>query len=189
MKIHKAISILLSAPAMAVYVTLVFSLFSPIRSNLADLVTSVVLGIVFLSLIPIVALYSESKSFSGWDLYDRKRRNRPYMVTIISYVVISLIFWYLGNHVMFLISLSYLAVTSAMFFINLFWKISIHSAGIAGPVTALFYVFGPVMGALYLLLIPVAYSRWKLGSHDFYQLLGGALIAIFITYVIYFILW
>jgi hypothetical protein len=41
----------------------------------------------------------------------------------------------------------YFAGTLCLFFINLYWKISIHTMGIAGPATVLIFVF--LTGACY----------------------------------------
>jgi len=188
-QLHKPVSIIFSAPLIAAYVTVIFSILSPIGLGSMNLLTSILLGILFLTILPVMTLYTKSKSFAGWDLFDRKKRNAPYVICITSYVIVSIIFWFFGNHIMFLISLSYVTVTTTCFLINLFWKISAHTAGMAGPVTALIYVFGFSLASLYLLLVPLAYSRYKLGSHDRTQLVAGALVAIFITYLTYFMLW
>ena len=85
--------------------------------------------------------------------------------------------------------MSYVFVTSAVFIINLFWKISAHSAGVAGPTTALVYVFGPSLIPLYVLTLLVMWVRLKIKVHNLKQLIAGALIAIFITSLVYTILW
>ncbi len=182
-------SIIFSPVAVAAYVTIIFSLFSPIGLGSMNVLTSIILGILFLTVVPMFAIFSSSKSFTGWEFFDRKKRNKPYFFSLLSYLSGAVVFLYLGNHVMFLISFTYFIVTLTMMIINFFWKISLHTSGIAGPVTSLVYVFGLGIAPLYLLLLPVAYSRYKLNSHDFLQLLVGALLGIFITYSTYFILW
>jgi membrane-associated phospholipid phosphatase len=72
-----------------------------------------------------------------------------------------------------------------MMFINLKWKISAHASGVAGPVTALYSVYGSQILPLYLLLLPVFALRLKLKAHNIWQLIGGTVLAITVTYIVY----
>ena len=182
-------SIVFSPVIVAVYVTVIFSVFSPTGLGSMDIITSIILGVLFLSFFPIIAICLDSENLKNWDISEKEKRSKPYAISIISYISASVIFWFSGNYVMFLISISYVTVASTMFLINSFWKISAHTSGIAGPVTSLVCVFGLGIAPMYLFLLPVAYSRYKLNSHDSLQLLAGALLGIFITYFTYFILW
>jgi len=61
--------------------------------------------------------------------------------------------------------------------INLFWKISVHAAFLAGATAILVMVYG-VAGAWALLLLPpVAWSRVELKQHSWLQVVAGAVIA------------
>ncbi|MCD6477509.1 MAG: hypothetical protein J7K87_00725 [Candidatus Aenigmarchaeota archaeon] len=189
MNFDEAISIIFSAPAIAIYVVIIFSLFSPIGLGRMGIIESLMVGILFLSIIPIGVIFAVVGNLTGWNVFDRRKRNKIYPFVIVSYVIGAGVFWFYNNHIMFMISLSYIFVTLSLMFINFFWKISAHTAGVAGPVTALAYVFGWSLAFLYIFIPLVAYSRKRLGSHDFNQLLAGTLIAIFITILIYFIWW
>ncbi|UCG94945.1 MAG: hypothetical protein JSV92_02735 [archaeon] len=188
-RIHNAVSILFSAPLIAAYVTIIFSLFSPIGLGSSSVLSSIFLGLIFLSFFPMFVIFLEGKTFTGWNFFDRRERNKVYPWVILSYFLGSLVFWSTGNKIMFIISASYVLVTLPLFLTNFFWKISVHTAGITGPITALVCVFGFFLSPLYLTAVPVAYSRYRLGSHDNVQLVAGALVAIFITYLTYFIMW
>ena len=84
---------------------------------------------------------------------------------------------------MLAISLAYLFVDIAIMVNNLFWKISIHAAGIAGPTTALVYVFGTKFIFLYIFTALVFYIRLKLKAHTLYQLMAGCAVAIGVTFL------
>ena len=189
-KIHSIVSAILSPICVAVYITLIFSLFSPIGLGSMNLIQSVLTGFVFLAILPFLIIYSFSKKYGiEIDINDRKKRTPIFLVIILNYIIATLIFWFYQNYIMLLICLSYTIVTSFVMLVNIFWKISVHTAGLTGPLTALIFIFGVSLIPLYILAIPVAYSRYKLDFHNKMQLLVGGLSPIFITYFIYLILW
>lgn len=63
------------------------------------------------------------------------------------------------------------------------WKISIHTSGITGPVTALVYVIGSTMMPLFLTLIPVIWARLELKAHTKMQLTAGAILTSLLTWM------
>lgn len=82
---------------------------------------------------------------------------------------------------------AYLCVASATFVITVLWKISAHTAGIAGPSTALVFVFGACALPLYLLAILMVWSRVKLGAHTLDQAVAGVIVAIGIASLVYYV--
>jgi hypothetical protein len=59
--------------------------------------------------------------------------------------------------------------------VNFYWKISLHTAFIAGTATVFTIAVGGY-GALVLLLLPaVGWSRWALGQHSLAQVSAGAI--------------
>jgi len=58
--------------------------------------------------------------------------------------------------------------------ITFIWKISLHTSTLAAMVTMLVLFSGPKFGWVFLLLIPVIWSRLKLKQHSPAQLLVGA---------------
>jgi hypothetical protein len=75
----------------------------------------------------------------------------------------------------------YFVGTLFLFFINLYWKISIHTMGIAGPTTVLVFVFGYWGALLGLLLPPVIWSRVYLKKHTVAQAITGAILGFVLT--------
>ncbi|MFZ3077214.1 MAG: hypothetical protein WA139_02050 [Candidatus Aenigmatarchaeota archaeon] len=176
------LSDILSPPVIAAAVTVAFSALSP------NVPLSMILGFLFLVAVPMLPFfYLFAKGLvNDIDVKDRKMRIYFLFIALISYIASSIIFHYLGYHAMFLISLAYVFVASAVMVANFFQKISIHSAGIAGPTTALVYVFGLGLVPLYILTVIVCHVRLKQKAHTLPQLMVGALIAIAITFTIYF---
>lgn len=171
----------LSAPAIAAAVSIAFSL------NSQNFALSTLLGILLLSVFPILPIfYFSRKGATDMEVHERKKRTFFFLMAIAGYILSSAVFYFLNYHSMFFISLAYIFVTTAVMLVNIFWKISVHSAGVAGPTTALVYVFGLGFIPLYILTVLVILVRLKLKAHTLPQLMVGALMAIAITFLTYF---
>ena len=78
---------------------------------------------------------------------------------------------------------TYFTVTLSILLVSLKWKISIHTAGIAGPTMFLVLKYGSEYLPLLLLLPLVGWARVRMKAHTVSQLLAGALLAIVVTTV------
>jgi len=185
--LYRFLSYVLSPPAFAFYATIMFSILSPIGSGSINAISSIMIGSFFLFLVPVFSVFYFSKE----DIEVSKKENRTkiYVISVLSYLTSAIIFWILNSHVMFVISVAYIFVGSAVSLINIFWKISAHTSGSAGPITALVYVFGIDLIPVYSLVFLISFVRFKMKAHNFSQLIIGALVAILITFVVYKVLW
>jgi membrane-associated phospholipid phosphatase len=146
---------------------------------------------IFGAFLPITtSLILIRKMHTDMDITDRTKRTLPLFLAVCSYVIGFLVLLSLGapsltTALMFI----YSSNTLIILFINLSWKISIHTMGIAGPTVALTYLFG-FSGLLFGLLIPlVMWSRVKLKKHTISQVVAGGLTGIILTSVqLYFLL-
>jgi membrane-associated phospholipid phosphatase len=102
------------------------------------------------------------------------------------WLLLSTVSYFVGTAVLLLIRAPLLvavvafgfgAVMLVIFIINLRWKISGHSMGVAVPTTTLAFVFGPWGLLCGLLLPPVMWSRVYLRKHTVAQVLAGALVS------------
>ncbi len=175
----KAIEAVLSAPAYAAFCFLL--LLSYRCQDRCDLLTSLLLSIVFASVMPVLVVLACLRAGLVGDLCVSRREERslPFMGAISSYMAgaYSLVLTKAPKEALGLMT-CYAFITAIMLAINLSWKISIHAAGISGPTTCLVYALGPQMAWLYLLLLPVCWSRVRLGQHDVKQVLAGSLLPI-----------
>ena len=189
-EVYKIISVVMSPISIAAVMTAIFSLFSPIGIGEMSLIQSILAGFIFLCIIPFLLILFFSKRYSiEIDVHDRTKRTPIFLAIILSYIAGVFVFWVFDNYIMFLIALSYCIVTIVIMIINLFWKISVHAAGMSGPLTALVFIFGIYFIPVFILTLPVAYSRYKMNFHNKGQLFAGFFIPIFITYMIYFFMW
>ncbi len=146
---------------------------------------------IFGAFLPITtSLILIRKMHTDLDITDRTKRTLPLFFAVCSYLIGFLVLLSMGapaltTALMFI----YSSNTLIILFINLSWKISIHTMGVAGPAVVLTYLFG-ILGLLFGLLIPlVMWSRVELKKHTISQVLAGGLAGIVLTYVqLYFIL-
>jgi membrane-associated phospholipid phosphatase len=142
---------------------------------------------LFAAIVPLsVLLIWETRTSAKFDLDipARTDRKRPLLVASASYLIGTVVL--VAVHAPLLttvVMFGYFAGTLFLFFINLYWKISIHTMGIAGPTTVLVFVFGYWGVLLGLLLPPVIWSRVYLKKHTVAQAITGAIIGFVLTAV------
>jgi len=173
--------------AVAAIISIAFSWFSPIGVGpVMSPFSSALVGIIALCLVPLApVLHSVSTGRTDLDVSDVRKRAPLYGLGLIGYAIGIATFLLLNNRLMFVMALAYLCVGLAMCLITLTWKISAHTAGIAGPTTALVFVFGVWTIPLYALSIFMVWSRVKLHAHTLGQAVAGLIVAIAITGIVY----
>ncbi len=65
--------------------------------------------------------------------------------------------------------------------ITRYWKISLHLVGMAGSVTVLVLIFGPLCLLLSPLVVLVGWARWQVRAHTLLQALAGTVLAVSVT--------
>lgn len=156
-----------------------------------DFITVSLVSLCFAVVIPIIIAYSWIKSNKlELDLPNKEDRVRPLFWILLSYLLgVVVLFAISAPLVITVLMFCYFSNTLVVLLISLFWKISIHSVGVAGPVAFLIYVFG-YLGLIFLLLIPlVMWSRLFLKRHTCNQVIAGASLGFGLTVAqIYFFL-
>ena len=146
---------------------------------------------IFGAFLPIAtSLILIRKMHTDMDMTDRTKRTLPLFFAVCSYLIGFLVLLSMGAPALTTaFMLIYSSNTLIILFINLSWKISIHTMGVAGPTVALTYLFG-LPGLLFGLLITlVMWSRVELKKHTISQVLAGGIVGIILTYIqLYFIL-
>ena len=180
------ISIFVAPPTMTIVATVSFSLWSPIGLGLLSAPYSILLCFLCFAFLPFLSiLYFHRKKVV--DLYVSKRKARTpfYLIAIASYSFATIIFLVTSTKIMFLLALGSLLVTIILMGVNLFWKVSIHCAGVSGPIFALIFVFGINALPLTSIVGLVGWSRIKLKNHTFAQTLVGTLISLTVVPVVF----
>lgn len=142
---------------------------------------------LFAAIVPLSMLLlweTRTKAKIDLDVPARTERGRPLLFACTSYLIGTAAL--VAAHAPLLTTVlmfGYFAGTLCLFFINLYWKISIHTMGIAGPTTVLIFVFGYWGVLLGLLLPPVIWSRVYLKKHTVAQAITGAVLGFVLTAV------
>ena len=156
----RVISNLLSLPLVATSVVIVFSFFSP--RGLGSILTplkAILLGIPTIAVAPIVmVLYFFRKGYVDLHVSQGERRPIFFIPALAAYVSAAVVFLWLQCKILYLLSVSYLSISLIVLIVTLFWKISIHMAGLTGPITALTLALGANYALLYL-LADISFSK------------------------------
>ena len=144
---------------------------------------------LFTILIPTLLIYVYRK-LMGWTLRDLGRKHRrlvPYAVSIASYLACIQIMYY--NHIfhfIIIIIIAALIVQAACVLINIFWKISTHTAavgGVAGGLLAFaeLFMFNPVWWLCLVLIVAgvLGTARIILRQHTLSQVVAGFTVGFF----------
>jgi len=143
-------------------------------------------GLLLLGVVPISMVLLASR-LCGFDINVPNRNVRLYLLpfAVICQILAVFIFAHSGIQDMVTFSMLCLAVTVAVSLLSLRLKVSIHAAALAGSITAVVELFGVFAVPLYLLLIPVFWSRRRLGVHGIRELLVGTFVGIGFGLLVY----
>ncbi|MFX1475591.1 MAG: hypothetical protein ACFFCO_09000 [Promethearchaeota archaeon] len=189
-KLARLLSMLLSPPVIALGAVIVFAFYSPIGLGLLVSWQAFLLGLIFVVVGPVLPLsIMVARNKMTFDVKNRGDRPLLYLAAIIVYGLGALLAWFFQNYCIALLAAAYVGVTSAVALTSLFWKVSAHTAGVAGPITALVWVYGLIAVPFFLLACIVGWARWCQALHTVAQLIGGAIIAILVTGSVYWLLW
>ena len=147
-------------------------------------ILSAILSVFFATIVPVIGITGFARSEGlDYDIPEKRARARPFEIAILSYLAGFTTLVTIGAPVMLSgLMLAYLINTCAMFLITLVWKISVHAAGVTGPLSFLVFKLGLLWGFLYLLVIPVGLIRIRLRQHTLLQVLAGAVLSAAFTW-------
>ncbi len=187
----RAISRLTPAPLFNLYIAILVAYTSPIGLGPIlepiGVITICFLLMVVLPLAPIVL--SAWRGRTDLDVSDRSRRTAFFVFSILCYVVAYVVYWFFQCHVMQVLAAAYSAVTTATTIVTTRTKVSVHAVGVAGPSTAVIYMYGPIALPLLLLWLAVAWSRVVLKQHTYRQTFLGMVTGVVFTLVTYVLLY
>ncbi len=174
------ISTFSNAPLIAIFIFLVLNYYF-LRGT--DFITVTLVSMVFAVVIPSIIAYVWIKNKNlEIDMPNKEDRLYPLLWILLSYLMgVIVLFIISAPSIIIVLMFCYFSNTLVVLLISLFWKISIHSVGVAGPVAFLIYVFG-YPGLIFLLFIPmVMWSRLYLRRHTVGQVIAGASLGFALT--------
>jgi membrane-associated phospholipid phosphatase len=180
------VSNFVSPPIVAIVATVCFSLWSPIGLGLLQPSSSILICFSLFAFFPFLpVLYFYRKNVVDLDISQRELRTPFFGIAAAFYSIAAVVFFVTNTTIMLLLALSYAFVTIILLLVNRFWKVSVHSAGVTGPIFALIFVFGFMALPLALMIVLVSWSRIKLKKHTVTQTFVGSLIPIAVGLVLY----
>ena len=181
-KLAKIISAALNAPLIAI-LTFIPLILSQQPSNTLQLV---LITTVFGAILPLSSTYYLVRRGIIPDIYAsvRETRTEPFLWAMASYLLgVTVLLYVNAPFVVTALMACYFGNAIIMLLITLRWKISIHTVGVSGPVTALVFELGARMIPLFFLLFPVAWARIELKAHNKGQVAAGAILSSILTWV------
>ena len=185
--VARVISRLTPAPLINLYVGILFSFYSPIGLGpVLTPISNILLCTIMMVILPITPIiYSARKGTVDLDVSDWESRTKFFLFSLPVYALAFLVYSMFGCIIMSALAAAYFTVTSGVTIANQKSKVSIHGAGIGGPGTALFFVFGWIAFPVILVGILVIWSRTTLAQHSLVQSIAGVMLGIVITLCTY----
>lgn len=179
-------------PIVGFFMLFIFSYMSFLPLSYKALVLVIVY--LFTILLPSLLIHAYRK-YQGWTLFElgqKEKRMVPYVISILCYF---LCFWLMSRvhipHFMNIILVAALVIQMICALINVWWKISTHTAaigGVAGALLAysLIFSFNPIWWFCLIMIIAgmVGTSRMILRQHSLQQVVTGFLIGFICSLII-----
>ncbi len=183
LRIAQHISVLLNPLFNAVYT---FGILLGCDPDLSGGSKLAMFGVVFLfaCVVPIAHV-----SWLRWrgiipslEVDQRRQRQVPLIMGVLSYAIGYILLTRMqAPAIVTGLMFCYAANTLLVTLINHWWKVSLHAAGIAGPVVALIFQFGWPAALLFILVPIVGLARITLKKHTIAQVTVGVLIGAVLT--------
>ena len=146
---------------------------------------------IALSILPVFAIIVylvHNHRLEGIFIRAREQRNKIYLLASACAVVSCVVLYFLGAPRV-LVASFVTALSAIIIFmcINLWWKISVHTAFVTASVTILIVLYGSLGAVTAALLLPIAWSRIELEHHSPAQVAAGALLAALIVVVVFYL--
>jgi hypothetical protein len=134
-----------------------------------------------LSVLPVLAVVIylvRRKKLDGVFMNPRQQRTGIYLLAgALGAIGYGLLWYFKAPELLAVTFAAGLAAIVVFVVINLFWKISVHTAFMSGAVAILIIVYGAMAAWAVLLLPPIAWARMELKQHTVAQVAAGAIIA------------
>lgn len=143
-------------------------------------------SLVFLTIVPALSLlFYIPKRNEQWSSTEKRQRVMSFVFMAVSYPIGYAILKLLHAPPIYeAVMLSYVMVVLGLILVNLFFKASGHAAGVAGPVSALIYLYGLIATPLIALIPLTMWARVKAKGHTLSQTIVGTILSAAITVAI-----
>jgi len=176
-------------PLLASLLVILFLAFDATSSTLDALKWSLIL--IALSILPVYAVtiyLVRSKRIEGFFINIRQQRTKIYLLASVCAGIACTILRVLeAPPILIATSAAAFAAIVVFMAVNLWWKISIHTAFAASLVAILIILYGWIAAVAAVLVPTTAWARIELERHSLAQVISGALLATFIVVAIFYL--
>lgn len=144
-------------------------------------------GLLFATCLPTlyVGLLVARREVDGFYIAVRSRRRKPLLVSSASCLAGFVVLWATDAPPLisgFLLGCFFLGLVAAWTTVR--WKISLHAAGVCGPLAMLHLLLGP--SSVYWLPLPLAvcWARVVIGAHSMRQVAAGCGVGFVVVWVV-----
>lgn len=178
------ISQIVNAP-FAAGAALTLLLFS-VRPDVPNRLLGWEVSFVFLTVVPALSLlFYIPRRNEAWASTKKRQRIMSFVFMAVSYPIGFVLLKILQVPPVFeAMTLTYVLVVMGLILINLFFKASGHAAGVAGPISALIFLYGLIATPLLALIPLTMWARVQAKGHTVSQTVVGALLSAGITVVV-----
>ncbi len=146
----------------------------------------ILIAVIILPVFSVIVYLTHKRKLEGIFVNVRRQRNKIYLLASICTVTSCILLLYFEAPLVLIATfVAGLCAIIVFMGINLFWKISLHTAFAAASVTILTILFGSSWAVTTMLLPPIAWARIELGHHSIAQTVTGALLAVLIVVVVF----
>ncbi len=190
-RVARIVSRLTPAPLFDLYVAIIIALSSPIGLGPhLDSISVVLICFLLMVIGPILPIvYDAWRGKVDLDVSEQSMRTKFFLWAIVCYVIAFDIYWFASCTVMAVLAAAYITVTIGVMLATRRSKVSVHTAGVGGPGTAMFFVYGIYAFPVVFIWCAVLWSRVILRQHTVRQVLAGLLLSVVITIGTYLILY
>ncbi len=169
---------------LAIIVLITLDSASSVTDALKWIVIS--LGLTFVPVLGVMLYLVYSDRIEGISIRMRQQRDKIYLLSCACGVISCIVLFSMGAPLVLIASfVAGLCAIVIFMCINLWWKISVHTALVGGSVTMLIVLYG-FTGAISAVLLPaVTWSRIELKHHSLAQVGAGALLSAAIVAVVF----
>jgi membrane-associated phospholipid phosphatase len=181
---------------------LISQIFHPILMNIVTFVIAGYFGLanhaaglawtglcILVSVAPPTIFYTvrlRQGAYGDEDISIRQQRNELYLFGFVWVLAVTIVLIPLGlPRSLLAVLLAALALGVVSGLVNLFWKISVHSASIAATATVALFYSRSLGIALWVCALAVGWARVRTGNHTPLQVLAGFLCAALVVLVVF----
>ncbi len=140
------------------------------------------------SVLPILYLLVtyRMKFIPDVHLFRKKDRNRVFPAIAVFYLVGLMVLYKIAAPTVIIgLVFSTIAIVLIIWWVNIFYKISIHMSGLAGMIVGLFFVSGCYPATPLMSFLPVAgWVRYRSKAHTLSELTVGAITGALVTWMV-----